>query len=238
MNERIKNQLFSDLLENDKIKIPSWAKKVKLDVGTSLSAPNSEIWLERESDLVVFGFEPNINNVRILNEGQNYWKPHLKKERINHSFFCINCALSNFISEKEKFYCTGDGNPGTSSLFQPKNFQVLDVIDIPVITLESFFDIFPWDKINFIDQVKIDAQSSDFNIVKGIGHYLKEKIVYIDVETWTNNHYHSEEKPEQLKEFLLDNEFQLLKGNFYNSTFINKNLIHLSNSINYYTQEL
>ena len=91
--------LIQDILDkNGKIHIPEFATKVKLDIGTSLSAPNSEMWLQRENNLCVFGFEPNIHNVKILYEGQNYWPYHIKNERIGNSFFCLNYALSNKIS--------------------------------------------------------------------------------------------------------------------------------------------
>jgi len=47
--------LIKDILdENGKIFIPKFATRVKIDVGTSLSAPNSEMWLRREDNLCVF----------------------------------------------------------------------------------------------------------------------------------------------------------------------------------------
>lgn len=226
--------LIKDILDtNGKINIPEFATKVKLDIGTSLSAPNSEVWLQRENNLCVFGFEPNIHNVKILYEGQNYWPYHIKFERIGTSFFCLNYALSNIISEKEKFYCTDGGNSGTSSLFQPRTFEVVDVIDVPVITLEHFFDFFPWEKIPYIDQVKIDAQSSDFNIIKGMGKYLTERIVYLDVETHTNNQYHSNETPMQIKQFLEEQNFECLSWGI-NATFLNKSYKDITDKINYF----
>lgn len=229
----VKKILENILGKDEKIFIPSWAKKVKIDVGTSLSAPNSEVWLSRENNLVVFGFEPNIYNIEILHKGQNFWPYHIKKERIGYSFFCINCALSNTISEKEKFYCTGNNNSGTSSLYEPKTFEVLDIIEIPVLTLKSFFDLFPWDKIPYIDQLKIDAQSSDFNIIKGCGEYLSQKIVYIDVETSTNGQYFSNENSYLIKKYLEDNGFECLSWGI-NATFVNIKYKNVLNTINYF----
>jgi FkbM family methyltransferase len=223
--------------ENNKIKIPDWVKKIKLDIGTSLSAPNSEIWLQRENDLMVFGFEPNIHNIKILHEGQNYWPHHIKKERIDNSFFLVNCGLSNERNESQKFYCTGDNNSGTSSLFKPKTFEVLDTIDIPVITLNDFFDLFPWDKINVIDQIKIDAQSSDFNIIKGMDRYMCEKVIYIDVETNTNGQYYSEESPMELKNYMIEKNFECVNWGI-NATFLNKKFKDISDKVNYHTLDM
>jgi FkbM family methyltransferase len=229
----IKKVLSNILNEDGKIEIPYWVKKVKLDIGTSLSAPNSEIWLQREDNLMVFGFEPNPSNIKILNEGQNFWPHHIKKNRIGYSFFYIECALSNFKSESEKFYCTSSDNSGTSSLFKPKTFSINEIVDVPVITLEDFFDLFPWEKVPYIDQIKIDTQSSDFNVIKGIGKYLEEKIVYVDVETTTNGQYFSEENPIKINEYMVEKGFECLKWGI-NATFVNKRYKDILNQIDYF----
>jgi len=223
--------VLQNIIDNDRIKIPEWSRRVKIDVGLSINAPNSEVWINKDSDLCVFGFEPNIYNIKHIHSGEKIWPIHLNPEKINSSFFITNCALSNYISEEEDFYCT-EGDSGTSSLFKPNFFGVKEKIKIPVITLESFFDLFPWDKIPYIEQIKIDAQSSDFNIIKGIGHYLSEKIVYLDVETSTNGQYSNMESPSELRDFLERNDFECLSWGI-NSTFLNKKLNHLKESINY-----
>lgn len=231
-------KILEKILDNNrKIKIPDWVKKVKLDVGTSLSAPNSELWLQRENELLVFGFEPNIYNIETLYEGQTFWPNHIKKERINSTFFLINCALSDKSSESEKFYCTGNNNSGTSSLFEPKSFEIVDIIDVPVITLNDFFDVFPWERIPFIDQIKIDAQSSDFNIIKGMDKYMNDRVVYIDVETSTNGQYHFKDSPIELKMYLENNGFECLSWGI-NATFVNTRFKHIINEINHYVLDL
>jgi len=223
--------VLKNIIDNGKIKIPEWSRRVKIDVGLSINAPNSEVWINKDSDLCVFGFEPNTYNIKHIYDGEKIWPVHLNPEKIDNSFFIINCALSNYILEEEDFYCT-EGDSGTSSLFKPNYFGVKEKIKIPVITLESFFDLFPWDKIQYIEQIKIDAQSSDFNIIKGIGHYLSEKIVYLDVETSTNGQYSNMESPQELRDFLEKNDFECLSWGI-NSTFLNKKLSHLKDSINY-----
>ena len=47
-------------------------------------------------------------------------------------------------------------------------------IEVPVYSLKHFFDLFPWDRFEFIDYIKIDAQGADFDIIKGAGDYLNE----------------------------------------------------------------
>jgi hypothetical protein len=226
------NKLFSHILEDGKIKIPTWAKKVKLDVGMSLNAPNSEKWLEQDSELCVFGFEPNIYNLNILHTGNHRWPIKLNTDRINNSFFYVNCALSDKYEESVDFYCTDAENPGTSSLFKPIYANVDTITKVSVIRLSDFFDRFPWDTIQHIDQVKIDAQSSDFNIVKGMGKYLSERVVYLDVEATTNGQYENLETPNELKEYIENEGFECIEWGM-NARFRNRKFYDIFDKVNY-----
>ncbi len=213
--------------------VPLWTKRVKIDIGTSFNAPNSEIWLNTDSDCCVFAFEPNIHNVRALETGENvgiYIRPiRLNPEKFNKSFFCINCALSNYYGESD-FYCAADDS-GTSSLFKPKDFTIQEITKVPVKPLSHFLLEFPWDRFEYIEQVKIDAQSSDLNIIRGATAYL-DKIVYLDVETTTNNQYDNEENPLWIKNYLEAHNFEcLLWGT--DATFINKKYKDIAHTINY-----
>jgi FkbM family methyltransferase len=224
--------IFEHLLDSKgKIKIPDWAKRVKIDVGTSVNAPNSENWLQKNNDLCVFAFEPNPYNIKTISEGQSVWPIHLKKERINHSFFCIETALSDKMNGFMNFYCTEEDG-GTSSLFKPTYFKLKDTINVPVINLEYFFNFFNWELIPYIDQIKIDAQSSDFNIIKGMGEYLSERIVYLDVETHTNNQYQNHENPMDIKNYMENHGFECLSWG-PNATFLNKKFKNIIHNINY-----
>ena len=230
--EQIKNELFSHILEDNKIKIPTWAKKVKLDVGTSLNAPNSQKWLDNDNELCVFGFEPNINNLNILNTGIHSWPIKLDLDRINNSFFYVNCALSDTVRQNVDFYCTDSKNPGTSSLYKPNAHNVDSITKVSVIRLSDFCDLCPWEKIPYIDQVKIDAQSSDFNIIKGMGDYLDERVVYLDVETTTNGQYENNETPEIMKEYIENKGFECIEWGT-NARFRNKRHSNVYDKINY-----
>jgi hypothetical protein len=232
MNEKIKNELFSHILENEKIKIPTWAKRVKLDIGTSLNAPNSQQWLSEDDELCVFGFEPNIYNLQILNTGIHSWPIKLDLEKINKSFFYVNCALSDITEENVDFYCTDNENPGTSSLYKPKAHNIDSITKVSVIKLSDFFDLFPWENIPYIDQVKIDAQSSDFNIVRGMENYLSERVVYLDVETNTNGQYENHETPDMLKTYIESQGFECLEWGV-NARFRNRKFSEIYHKINY-----
>ena len=170
------------IIENSKILISSNLKRVKLDIGLSYSAPQSQLWLEKEPDLIVFGFEPNPASVQNILNGNIQKRHHehgtpVKSEYINTRFFVLPFALDNVEKiETSDFYVTSI-DCGTSSLYKPKTNSGLgnsSIIKVPVISLKSFLDLFPWDQIPYIDYIKIDAQGADLNILKSAKDYLRE----------------------------------------------------------------
>ena len=50
--------------------IPENCTHVKLDVGLSYNAPQSQIWLSIEPNLMVFGFEPNTDVIDSISNGK------------------------------------------------------------------------------------------------------------------------------------------------------------------------
>jgi hypothetical protein len=236
MNKVVKEVLQNVLGDDEKIKLPDWCKKVSIDVGTSINAPNSEYWLSQDQDLCVFAFEPNPYNIEHLNSGDKIWPVHLDPKRINESFFIINCALSKGRTRFSEFYCTCEDS-GTSSMFKPNFFNVKEVLKVPTITLKHFFDLFPWEKIEFIEHLKIDAQSADFDIVVGSKDYLKEKVLYLTVETNTGDQYSNDENPQEMKEYIESLGFHCDHWK-QNGRFLNQKFKHLWNKIEYKILEL
>ena len=175
------------VFENNKIRLNKNINRVKIDIGLSHNAPHSAIWLHNQKDLQVFGFEPYPEHVEYIKMGKNCpvgATYRVEKKNIKDgTFVLIPCALSDKSGEIN-FYVTKDDS-GCSSLFAPKKECVgptKEVIKVPVFTLKNFFDLFPWDKMPIIEYIKIDAQGSDFNILKGAENYLKERVVYITAE--------------------------------------------------------
>lgn len=218
MNEII-NSIFQNILINNKIFIPNEIKKVKIDIGTSYNAPWSDSWLSNEKEgLMVFAFEPNTFNISSIKNGFN----HLIK---NKKFVLIESALSTGSPRIENFYCT-ENDPGTSSLYQPLAFQTKSIIKVPIIELKDFFNIFPWDQIPFIEHLKIDAQGSDFQILKSAYNYLSEKVIFLDIEITTRNQYNKNEDTQNILKYLEEQNFQMLNfDGLENCTFINKNFL-------------
>ncbi len=184
---------FNNIIFNKEI------KKVKIDIGLSYNAPQSKIWLDHDQDLMVIGFEPNPENILSL-QSKNITKRHeshgepVKSEDIGTRFFLIPIALGN-VNDVEylDFYCMKNDS-GTSSLLKPivsSLGEIKEVVKVPVYSLKHFFDVFPWDKFEYIEYIKIDAQGLDLEILKGAGDYLKEKVVYITAEPESHTYENS-----------------------------------------------
>ena len=170
--------------------IPDYCTHVKLDIGLSYAAPQSQIWLNKEPNLMVFGFEPNPEAVKQILEGKPKSSPNhfdsLEKKYINNcQFHLLPVALSNVEKEETMKFYVNKNDCGTSSLFKHDEIRlgkIKSVIDVSVTNLKIFFDDFPWEKFEYIDYIKIDAQGSDLNILKGAGNYLSDKVVYVTAE--------------------------------------------------------
>src|SRR3990167_924266 len=216
-------------------KITPSIKRVKLDIGLSYNAPESQCWLSKENDLLVFGFEPNPDSVEIIKAGnikkQNaaHGNPIEKKYLDEGRFVLLPIAIANILLPTElEFYMT-TGDCGTSSLFKPKNFGIKNKVMVKAISLKFFFDNFPWDKIPYIEFIKIDSQGADLDILKSAGIYLNQKVVYVTAEPggdgYENANYCSKN---EITRFMLSQGFVPIKHpNTVDPTFINKKYLHL-----------
>lgn len=245
MNSIVKEVLKDCLDKNNKIKVPKEFDRVLIDIGTSYNAPHCQVWTEETEDVCVFGFEPNPFNIRCIKSGRwinSYWQNpiQLNTDTLGKKVFLIESALSNCNPSYLDFYCAKE-DPGTSSLYKPTYISVDEKVKVPVISLKDFFDAFPWEQIPFIEHIKIDAQSSDFNIVKGMGDYLN-KVLYLTVECNTiddnniNQYENPEENPTKMKEYIESFEFECKRWD-NNGIFYNKNMRDLWDEYEYYFLE-
>jgi FkbM family methyltransferase len=214
--------------------IPNSCTHVKLDVGLSYNAPQSQSWLSREdAGLMVFGFEPNPESVAFLTRKNN----QIQHRYIEEGRFVIQpCALSS-VSEPTtmKFYVSNN-DCGTSSLYpndETRLGKIKEVIDVPVYSLKMFFDGFPWDRFQYIDYLKIDAQGSDLNILKSAGSYLSERVVYVTAEGDGNQYIGADEcSATNIISYMESQGFMLIRHtNTTDPTFVNKKYIDLSKKI-------
>lgn len=216
--------------------IPSNLTNVKIDIGLSYNAPQSNIWLSKENNIVVFGFEPNPDSIISLQNGNIKKRNNSHGEPLNNKyikenrFFLIPCALSS--KEGTLDFYVNKNDCGTSSLYKPKNEILGDlekIIKVPVFKLKDFFDIFPWDRFSYIDYIKIDAQGSDLDILKGAENYLTERVVYITAEPDGHQYYGADScNKNNIKEYMESINFiEINHPNTIDPTYINKNFYHV-----------
>ena len=231
--------IFSEL------QIPEICTHVKIDVGLSYGANQSSNWLETEKNVMVFGFEPNPEAFQCISNGNIQFRhpSHagagnpLDINHINSGRMKIfNIALSNVQNIKSMDFYVNSKDCGTSSLFshdQNDLGPIEKIIKVPVYSLKMFFDSFPWERFSYIDYIKIDAQGSDLNILKGAEHYLKEKVVFITAEPDGNQYIDAGEcNVENIIDYVTSLNFTKINHpNTIDPTFINNNFLHLADKI-------
>jgi FkbM family methyltransferase len=205
-----------------KIDIPKNINHIKIDIGLSINAPISEYLLTHEKDLFVYGFEPNPESVRSVENWQTIPK------YLNKNFFVFPCALGKYFEEEITFYVT-KSNVGCSSVFVPKDIEVEKTIKVPIFKFSQFFDIFPFDTHPIIEYVKIDAQGSDLEIIKSAGTYLSEHVVLITAEPENNQYLNTINSVQEMDAFMLSIGFIKHEEYSQDVTYLNTRFVDYFN---------
>lgn len=213
--------------EDGYIKLPSWVKRVKIDVGLSENAPQSQRWIEQEKDLLVFGFEPNPGNLEKIRSRDSEWSVTLHPKFINQKIYLIECALSDVEDmQMTEFYCTSE-DPGCSSLLKPKEFIVGDVVQVETWSLNHFLQYFPFHQIPYIEFIKTDCQGVDIDVVRGCSKYI-DRVAIFTCEADDTRYYESKNTVEALEEYFHQNGFIRYKNYMKNlSKFIGGRLKYI-----------
>jgi hypothetical protein len=229
--------------ENGKFIIPSNIKNIRLDIGLSYCAPNSTIWLNENPNTFVIGVEANKYAANtIMTNGFIAHQMNLSLQYPHPNFILLNIALDDVDTKTTKPFYHMSGDVGVSSLLKPTNElgdSILELSDVDVYSLSYILEKIDWDRFEYIELVKVDTQGKDLDIIKSAGKYL-DKIVYLNCEINTFNHYENNPKPNEYDTYLFDNEFEsVLDNSFVNNevvdrTYINKKYIHLKDKINYF----
>lgn len=218
--------------------IPKNITHIKLDIGLGMHNIHSKDWLKYEKNLFVFMFEPNIDSKNSCLEHMHKIQNIINDNK--NGFVIIPIALSNVEQESfmEFYSMLNDG--GTSSLYKPINLNRLGPIKskntVSVFSLKHFLEIFPWDRFDYIEYIKIDAQGADFDIIQSAGDYLSEKVVFVTAEPESNDYencYHN--TSENMEKYLISKNFiRINHPNTEDPTFINKKFMNLYNDIYIY----
>lgn len=224
-----------------KLKIPDEIRQIKIDIGLSFNAPNSARWLETLPDRIIFGFEPNPENVYEIISGTNKKRGSaarcLDAKYINKRFFLFNVAIDNGEPYMKKFYMAEE-DPGTSSLYEPNYFKIKNVIMVPSIRLADFLSLIPWERFDYIEHIKVDTQGNDLRILQSADSFLSERVLFVTAECSTGNQYIHSHTENELDTFMSQSGFEFIpntnKNN--NKTYVNLKFKHLMNEMDYQTE--
>ena len=195
---------------NEQLDLPSYANTLKIDVGLSVNAPQSAVWLNQDPQLFVIGFEPILANRESIHRGDAPWPINLDPKLINNRIMIIPCALgaSEEIVSMDMYVTKED--PGCSSLLRPKTFEVDYVERVSHSTLSQLFQVLPWDRFPIIDHLKIDVQGGDFDVLKGADNRICN-VFAITLEVDTLEYEGTSNSLTEIKLYLDKLGFELVK---------------------------
>jgi len=234
-----------------KSQIPDNIKHIKIDIGLGCWNVQSLNWLNAETDLCVFAFEPNDRGLKSCMRHMLKWledtsvenfsvKKHTKETNYivtpKNTINVFPVALNDVSDPTTMEFYNMEQDTGTSSLFRPIDpllGKVQTVQSVPVFSLKHFFDLFPWDRFEYIDYIKIDAQGADLAILKSAGKYLSDRVVYVTAEAESAQYENCEENTvENMVSFLKEMGFVRVKHiNTHDPTFLNKKFEHKGNDV-------
>ena len=205
--------------DSSKLLIPESCKRVKIDVGLSLTAPMSEKWLSEDSDLYVFGFEPASESIAALLDDSFRHPVKITPLHLKTRFCLVQCALGeNHIPSGVELMITND--LGTSSLLTPLEMNVKKIERVEIFALSDFLVHFPFERIPYIDHIKIDVQGTDFNVLKGIEDYF-DRIAAITIEIETGQYHGNSNDDETIVDFMKQHQFFQIERGHHNAAIRN-----------------
>jgi FkbM family methyltransferase len=207
---------------------------IKIDVGLGMYNINSMDWLQNESNLCLICFEPNLDSKNSCISHIN--KINDKLVQNNNAFLIVPFALSDVTEPTKLNFYSMLEDGGTSSLYKPLDTKLGPVkceTIVDAYPLKHFLDLFPWDRFEYIDYIKIDAQGADLDIIKGAGDYLKDRVVFITAEPESNQYVGcNHNTTENMIEYLKTQGFEKINHpNTCDPTFLNNKYKHLCDKI-------
>jgi FkbM family methyltransferase len=191
---------------NGKISIPPNFHRIKIDVGLSSNAPQSAVWLQEDSELVVIGFEPVSANREMIENGTSPFKNRIDRNLVKRRFFLLPFALANSSRLQQLPFFVTSEDTGCSSLLQPKTFGVSHKEDVFVIPLSEILRRLPWSHFQFVDHLKTDCQGMDLEIIRSAKKYLR-RIAFVTTEPENNQYFESKNPKWRIYLFMLSQGF-------------------------------
>lgn len=204
--QNIEESIFSEGL-NDHISISDGMlrldkkyKNLRIDIGLSENAPQSENWLSNRDDLFVIGFEPNPFSCQKIRTGDSNWPTKLS-ENNQSKILLVNAGLGSSMNESLNFYVT-EPDPGQSSFLLPADISVEKIINIDLLTLDEFSGLIDWEQFPYVEYIKVDCQGYDLEVLKGASNILKDRTIFCTAEAAASQYINETNQLTDLVKFM------------------------------------
>jgi len=166
------------------IKIPDWVKRVKIDVGLSVNAPQACIWLDEDPELFVIGVEPSRSNLMGLLKPESSWQPKLNPVLLDERIIILPYAISSLPNFSSVAFHEIESLPGISNCGMSSLKRLVDptlirrISRVQTLQLATIISSIFMDTHYFIDHVKTDCQGADYNVLVSAQDLLKRVVFY------------------------------------------------------------
>jgi len=190
------NEIFEPL-ETNLVKNEIHDGDIVIDIGANVGY-YTLLMAQLVGKLTSFSFEPEHSNFNLLKENvtiNDYQHVVLEQK-----------AVGNMTGKTQLYLC--DTNTEMHRLYRSSTKKFNKSIEVNVITLDDYFK--NTEHLNKINFIKIDAEGSEFDILKGMKTILNEnRKLNIMLEFIPRHLINSGSDPKDLLNFLLNQNFQL-----------------------------
>jgi len=212
-----------------RIEFPDLCRTLRIDIGTSHSAPVTRAWLDRDPTACVLGIEALPYHYDLVKERFAKDAPRL---------LMLPTALGNHTQPFITFYGY-KGDSQTSSISKNKAAKVDQVYEVPLLTFAQLLSLLPWRRFPYIEHCKIDTQGSDMWVMMGAGALL-DNCVFLTAEIVAKAWDHMYDDAPTQKEIV---DWVARRGGFIylgpnigesaSGTWLSKRWLHLAREIDY-----
>lgn len=176
---------------------------IVLEIGAHIGQDTERIYKNFSADIRLFAFEPDPRNIEILKSNSFYKEKNIPviEKAIGDKDGVTSFHLSGgFPKSGGKLFTAGSSlHPPTKTLEKLRKWRkVVAVIDINICTLDTFFNEYNLDHIDFI---WADVQGAEADLIRGGKNALKHT-KYLFTEYCKNEHFEGQKTLKELCKML------------------------------------
>jgi FkbM family methyltransferase len=175
---------------------------VVLEIGAHIGQDTERIYNNFPDTVKLFTFEPDPRNIEVLKLNDFYKEKKIPiiEKAIGDKDGTTSFHLSGGLTQKGKLFTAGSSlHPPTKILEELRKWRkVAAVIEINICTLDTFFNEYSLDHIDFI---WADVQGAEADLIRG-GERALKNTKYLFTEYGKNEHFEGQKTLEELCKML------------------------------------